>query len=68
MCSEPTLGNKMLATISIFPLDACEIFLIVVLTTYVVAAIICFVGAYLIPEPSHKGLENEQKFDRNVGE
>lgn len=50
-------------TQSIFPLDACEIFLIVVLTTYVVAAIICFVGACLIPETLN-GVQNESQSDR----
>lgn len=55
-------------TQSIFPLDACEIFLIVVLTTYVVAAIICFVGAYWIPEPSHKEHANEPTTDRIADE
>ena len=58
----------MLATISRFPLDTCEIFLIVVLTTYVVAAIICFVGAYWIPEPSHKEDANEPTSDRIANE
>jgi hypothetical protein len=58
----------MLSTINRLPLDACEIFLIVVLTTYLVAAIICFVGAYLIPEPSHKEHANEPTSDRIVDE
>ncbi len=52
----------MLATINRFPLDACEIFLIVVLTAYCVAAIICFVGAYLIPE-TLKEVKNEPTSD-----